>query len=393
MSTLTSRTPSYRLHKPTGLAVVTLGSRDIYLGKFGAPESRAEFDRVLAEWLANGRRLPTLAASASDVSINEMMLAYLTFADGYYVKNGKPTTEPVNIRLALRPLRRLYGHTLARSFGPLALKAVRQVMIATGLCRSEVNKRVRHVLRAFKWAVGEEIVPPSIHHGLRAVSGLRRGRSDVRESEPVRPVPEAFVDAIRPHVARQVWAMVELQRLTGMRPGEVCILRGCDLDTSGRVWVYRPSEHKTEHQGRERFVYFGPQAQEVLRPWLRVDLSASLFQPLEAMKEYRAALRRERKTRVQPSQAARARKRSPVKAPGERYDTGSYRRAIAYGCKRADVPKWHPHQLRHNAATRLRKEFGLDTARAVLGHSSTAVTEVYAELDRGKAAEAMRIIG
>ncbi len=57
------------------------------------------------------------------------------------------------------------------------------------------------------------------------------------------------------------------------------------------------------------------------------------------------------------------------------------------------MPKWHPHQLRHNAATRLRKEFGLDTARAVLGHSSTAVTEVYAELDRDKAAHAMARIG
>ena len=56
-------------------------------------------------------------------------------------------------------------------------------------------------------------------------------------------------------------------------------------------------------------------------------------------------------------------------------------------------PAWHPNQLRHNAATRLRKEFGLDTARAVLGHSSTAVTEVYAELDSEKAAAAMERVG
>jgi integrase len=55
--------------------------------------------------------------------------------------------------------------------------------------------------------------------------------------------------------------------------------------------------------------------------------------------------------------------------------------------------RWHPHQLRHNAATRLRKEFGLDTARAVLGHASAAVTEVYAEMDGAKAAEAMERVG
>ena len=209
----------------------------------------------------------------------------------YYVKNGKPTTEPVNIRLALRPLRQLYGHTLAREFGPLRLKTVRQAFIDSGLCRSEVNKRVRHVLRAFKWAVGDEMVPPSVHHGLKAVQGLRRGRADVRESEPIRPVPDAFVDAIAPHVSRQVWAMVELQRLSGMRPGEVCSMRSIDVDMSGRIWVYTPESHKTEHHGRERRIYLGPKAQATLRPWLRAELTAYLFSPAEAEAERRAEQR------------------------------------------------------------------------------------------------------
>jgi hypothetical protein len=177
------RIPSYRLHKATGLAVVTITSRDVYLGKHDTPESRAEYDRLIAEWLATGRR-PIVAESTSetDLTINETLLAYLRHADAYYVKNGKPTSEPANIRLALRPLRKLYGHTPARDFGPLRLKTVRQAMIGTGLCRNEVNKRVRQIIRAFKWAVGEEMVPPSTHHGLKAVSGLRRGRADVRES-------------------------------------------------------------------------------------------------------------------------------------------------------------------------------------------------------------------
>ena len=94
-----------------------------------------------------------------------------------------------------------------------------------------------------------------------------------------------------------------------------------------------------------------------------------------------------------PSQAARTRERAPKKAPSDRYDTDSYGRAITYGCKRAGVPKWHPHQLRHNAATRLRKEFGLDVARVILGHSSPVVTEVYAEVDRAKAIVVMGRIG
>jgi integrase len=386
------RTPSYRLHRPTGQAVVTLNGRDVYLGKYDTPASRAEYDRVVAEWLVNGRQLGR-PGGAGDLTVTELILAYFRFAEGYYRKNGAPTTEVESIRVSLRPLRRLYGPTPARDFGPLALKAVRQAFVDSGLCRNEVNKRAGRVVRCFKWAVENEMIPPGVHHGLKAVAGLRKGRSGVRESEPVKPVPEAFVDAVRPHVARQVWAMIELQRLTGMRPGEVVIMRTCDLDTAGAVWVYTPSTHKTEHHDRSRQIFLGPRAQDVLRPWLRTDLSAFLFSPREAMEERSAARRRARRTPLTPSQRARTRKADPGRAPGERYDTHSYHIAVRRGCQAAGVPTWGPNRLRHNAATRLRREFGLDVARVILGHSSPAVTEVYAEVDRVKAIEVMGRVG
>jgi hypothetical protein len=203
------RTPSYRLHKPTGQAVVTLNGRDFYLGKFGSPESRGEYDRLVAEWLTNGRTLSRPASpNGSDLTINELLLAFVQWAESYYRKEGRVTGEVTNIKYAVRTLRELYGPTPARDFGPLQLKTVRQAIVESGLCRNEVNRRVRIIVRAFKWAVGEGMVPPSVHQGLQAVSGLRRGRADVRESEPVGPVPEAFVAAIRPYVSRQVWAMV-----------------------------------------------------------------------------------------------------------------------------------------------------------------------------------------
>ena len=389
----TSRTPSYRLHKPSGQAVVTIDGRDFYLGRHGSDQSRAEYDRMIAEWLANGRRLPaTVPGLGGDLTVNEMLAAYLRHADSYYVKNGKPTVEPGNIRLAIRPLRLLYGHTGARDFGPLALKAVRKAMVDAGLCRSEINRRIGRLIRAFKWAVSEEMVPPSVHQSLQTVIGLRRGRTDVRESEPVMPVPDASVEAIRPHVARQVWAMVELQRLSGMRPGEVVSMRTIDLETTGQVWTYTPENHKTEHHGKRRLVHLGPRAQAILEPWLRSKEHLPLFSPAEAMVERLEARRGARKTSVQPSQQSRAKAR-PKKFPGTCYSVESYRRAIAYGCLRAGVSSWHPHQLRHNAATRLRKEFGLDVARAVLGHSSPVVTEIYAERDELVATRAMEQIG
>jgi hypothetical protein len=190
-------TPSYRRHKPSNQAVVTIGCRDFYLGLYGSPASRAEYDRLIAEWLTSGRR-----HSQSDpggLSINELLVAYLDFADGYYRKGGNPTRELDNIKLALRPLRRHYGMTPADRFGPLALKAVRSSMVEAGLCRNEDNKRVGKIARVFRWAAENELLPVTIHQPLKAVSGLKKGRSAVRESEPVKPVPETHVEAVRPY--------------------------------------------------------------------------------------------------------------------------------------------------------------------------------------------------
>jgi hypothetical protein len=180
-------------------------------------------------------------------------------------------------------------------------------------------------------------------------------------------------------------------------------MRTIDVDTSGRVWIYTPKSHKTEHHGRERRIHLGPAAQEILRPWLRPELTAYLFSPREAMDELQIGRRKARRTPLTPSQRNRKREPRPERAPGERYDPKVYGHAIGYGIVHANrererlgfplIPRWGPNRLRHNAATRLRREFGLDVARAVLGHSSPVVTEVYAELDGAKAADAMERVG
>jgi integrase len=400
MPRLIRKLPSYRLHKPSGRAVVTLDGRDYYLGDFGTPESRDAYERLLAEWLADRRRRGVPAGSASataplaNLTINELLLAFWRHAERHYrTPGGEPTRELDNYRDSIRPLKQLYGATLARRFSPLKLKALRATLIEAGLSRGTINQRVGRIIRIFKWGVSEELLPSEVYQSLRTVGGLQKGRTAAKESARVRPVPGAHVEAIRPHVSRQVWAMIELQRLSGMRPGEVTGLRTCDLDTSGPVWRYQPARHKAEHHGKGRSIFLGPRAQAILRPWLRTEPFAYLFQPREAMAEFRAEQRRNRRTPLYPSVLARPRVADPKQAAGLRYSTRSYYHAIRKACERGGVPPWHPHQLRHDAATRLRKEFGLDVARAVLGHSSPAVTEVYAELDAAKAAEAMEKVG
>jgi integrase len=184
-----------------------------------------------------------------------------------------------------------------------------------------------------------------------------------------------------------------------MRSGELCQIRPCDLDTGGETWVFRPAHHKTAHLGQPRMVRIGPRARHYLEPLLPPDLTAYVFSPRRARAERYAAKRARRKSKVQPSQICRAKKR-PKRAPGARYTTGSYYSAVLYGIEQArkagalaEDTRWHPHQLRHNHATAVRRQFGLDAARAVLGQRSLAIADTYAEIDAALAAKVAREIG
>jgi integrase len=345
------RIPAYRLHRPSGQAVVTLNGHDHYLGKHGTTESHAEYERLIARWLADGRRP---IRDAAGPSVNEVILAFWGHAREYYRKNGRATSQVKIVRAACKGARDRFGPEPAAEFGPAQLKAIRQHWVDAGDSRYYINKRIGVLKQVMAWAAAEELVPGPVAAALRMVRGLGRGRTPAPDRDPVPPAPEADVAATLAHLPAPVAAMVRLQLLTGMRPGEACALRPCDLDRGGAVWTYRPPAHKTEHHGRERIIYLGPQAQAILAPHL------------EGL------------------------------APADRAFLGvvqSYRRTIARGCARAGVPTWRPNQLRHNAATRLRAEFGLDVAQVILGHSTADVTQVYAEVDRDKAIEVMRRVG
>lgn len=77
--------------------------------------------------------------------------------------------------------------------------------------------------------------------------------------------------------------MIELQRLTGTRPGGAGLMRTCDVETSGSVWVCTPSAHKTERHDRDRKVYLGPRAPAVVKPRLLTDLTSYPLSPAEAV--------------------------------------------------------------------------------------------------------------
>ncbi len=329
-------TPSYLKHKATGRGRVVIDGKTYYLpGKYKSPESVAEYHRLCAEWSANHATiLPNPSSSRQytgvdfrgnttnqcGLFVSELIVGYTRHADQYYVKDGERTSEVSIIDAAMRPVRKLYGHTLAKDFGPIALESCRNALLVQHtqppdekgrvprqLSRNTINKMVAAIRLMFRWAASKEMIPGSVPGELATLPGLRKGRSTARETAKVRPARDEFVEKSLEFMPRQVAAMVQLQLLTGMRPGEVVIIRTCDLNTTGKIWEYNPSSFKTEHHELERgrTVYIGPRAQEILRPWLKADLEAFLFSPAEAFAELQAERREARQTPVYASHAAR----------------------------------------------------------------------------------------
>lgn len=406
--------PSYRLHKASGRAVVTLGGQDVYLGPYGSVESRLKYSQAVAEFTLTGRVLKTETIETPETTVNDVIAAYWLHAEAYYVKNGKPTSELHAVKNVLKPVRKLFGNEPAKNFGPAKLKEIRRRWVKDGHTRGTVNRDAQRVVRAFRWAASEELIPATIPQSLSTVSGLRKGRTEAKESIPVRPVDVDTVTTTIEHLCPVVADMVRLQLLTGMRPGEVCAVRPVDVDRSGDVWEFRPGAHKTEHHGRERVIFVGPEGQRILAPYLLRESTAFCFSPADAVKQQREAKNARRMT---PPHHGNRRGYCPQGLagkdakwePGDQYTNNSYRKAIHRACDAAFPPpdgakraaltrwrsehRWSPNRLRHTKATEIRKRFGLDAAQVILGHSFADVTQIYAERDADKAREVARAIG
>ena len=443
------KTPSYRRRKGRNQALVTLTDsttrkrRDYWLGEYGTPESRELYHRVIAEWEARGRRLPRPPEEPTQLRQSETLELSVLLRDfKRFSEQHDEYGEYRSFVILMRLMKKLFGRTPASEFGPKKLRMLREEMIRGDATedpprrpwsRKYINQQVQRIRRIFKWAAAHEMVPATVYQTLRTVEPLKRGRCAAREHPKVGPAPSDMVDAVLPFLSKPVRGLVELQLLTGARAGELIELRVCDIevDKETGVWSYRPLKHKNAHREHERVVYFGPRAQDILQPFLTERAETDyLFSPAEADEARREERHAKRTTPLSSGNSPGMNVvEIPERSPGEQYTTNAYRRAIEYACRQAFPPppelarlkeekvkdwharlkkerKWealkawyrehrfHPHQLRHNAGTSIRREFGLEAAQLALGHASAVVTDaVYAERDRAKVIEIMRKIG
>ena len=396
--------------RPWSASAVRTVSRSL-----GTPEAQAEYDRLARDLVLERTATHHRKRRNHRQRVDSRLLEALE--QHYRRSDGTPTSELDLVRLALRPVNELYGYTAANCFGPThsrrSANDSSKGYFAEG--RSSTMAHPPDVPLGRRERTGAALDA----YGLQAVRGLQRGRTEAKDYAPVRPVPEAWIEAVRPHVASPVRAMIDLQLLTGMRPGEVVIMRGCDLDRSGAIWTYRPKEHKTAHHGHEHLVYLGPKAQEIVSRFLKSKPDAFL---LLSRRCPRGTVRGEAGEPENEGSAIAGWKRRTSAAEAAVVDVASYRRAIKYACERA-FPL--PEHLRPQTGgtdrrtseaddarggvrgevlaegTRLasapasaqrrrrslRKEFGIEAARIILGHRNLRVTEIYAEADREQAME------
>ncbi len=427
------RVPSLRLHKASGQAVVTVRGRDIYCGRWGSPDADANYRRVIADFLASGaevvrhhgldraggRRRAFPPPTARAISVSELLLAYLEFAEGYY---PPPSRETEILKLSCRAVREIFGNIPADAFGVRQLKSVRQRWIDEGLARKYINAKVSRIVRIWQWAAEEELVPASAWHALKSLNGLRYGRSAAKESEPKTSVPEADFWRITPKLSPPVRAILELLWWTGARSGEICSLRTCDIIRESEPWQYCPARHKNAHRGHKRAIFFGPKARAILREFLDEENPQKyLFSPADVVIAKREAAKVPHRSDVRRAQAAATKRKlesrrrlvktgksrpKTSRRAGDRYNRHSLANALRRSCKKHGTPYFNPHRLRHTARSRLDelvgqaasaavvgKAFASDESTATLGHAHRTMSAKYGSPCYGLAAMTMEKFG
>jgi integrase len=396
--------PAYRPHKPTGQARVTIGGKTYYLGKYGTPESKQKYRQTLADKWMQTDATPRVSKpeNAAEVTVRKLAIEFGKFAKRKYGDSH----EWRQIQSVLKVIRETYGYLPVAEFCPIRFENYRLSLVDQGLSRSVVKRKSNYVVRMFKQGVKLGIIPAELWQRLLAV-----GPVEMQCKPPVRvkPADPAMVEATQDELTPTLRDMVKVHRLIGARPSEVCNMRPCDIDRSGDIWIYTPPTHKTENYGHSRHILIGPQAQEILKRYLLRDSQSYCFTPAESYEQHYRQRNESRKTPASCGNGPKPRKPKTFKP---NYNKDSYRRAIERAALRAfPMPKdvkrdkkksdqwkakyvWKPNQLRHLAASSARKEFDLETAQILLGHSNKATTEkFYAEIDQSRAVDFARAFG
>jgi integrase len=371
--------------------------KSVYLGVYDSPESKAEYARriqLLSTTTGTTDETKLAAPSAADITVAELLVAFLNHAEQHYRHpNGTPTSSVWAFKLAAKPLRELFAYLPAREFGPNALKTLRSRMVELEWSRRTVNAAVTSVRSIFRWGVSEELVPVEVLARLESVAGLQRGRTTAYDPDPITPVSDADVNAVLGLVPHGVRGLILFQRHTGARPGEAVSLTRSQIDMTGAVWTYKPTAHKTAWRGKRRTIPLGPRCRVLLNEYLTENPNAPVFPTADGtaytVSGYRQAVERACDRAFPVPEPLGQRDDETVAEWNVRLTPDEHKKVRKW----QQEHRWHPNQLRHTFATEARRLFGLEGAQVVLGHTKADITQVYAERDSALAVKVVSEIG
>ena len=235
MPKLNNRLPKYC--KLNNYAVVYHYGKPHYLGLHGSPESKIAYSRFIAEIQAS----PTafLPTGEENVTVRELTAAFLDYAKA----NTAKKSYSFNRVIVLDFLDKFYGDdTPVDSFKPSCLKLVREEMVKSRrFCRKIVNRCINSIISIFAWGVENDLVQETTWRALKAVKALQEGTPGTFDNEEREPISDDVIRRTLPFMPPTLRAMVQLQRMLGMRPNEIFKMRASDIDTSRKngLWYYR----------------------------------------------------------------------------------------------------------------------------------------------------------
>ncbi len=214
--------PTLRWCKSINQFVIYVNRKRISLGR-DRQAAEKRFRATLANPDATSAQID---AAEHNLTVSESLDLYATFARGRYADQRTRS----RIHAAIEAACECHATTAASAFRGRALRDVRDALVnrKPALSRTYINHLISRLKTAFTWLAAEEYVPADVLASLRAVRALERGRGGV-ERPKVSPIDQATVDATLAHASTVLAAMVRVQQLTGMRPGELCVMRGQDL--------------------------------------------------------------------------------------------------------------------------------------------------------------------
>ncbi|NBW15523.1 MAG: hypothetical protein EBR82_46810 [Caulobacteraceae bacterium] len=352
-------------------------SHQRWFGPWGSAEARANYAAFCREWIDKQEVQEIPRGGTKGGTVADLVDAWLSECKVRCRKFGRLTSSWHTQRQAMKGAMEILGERRLDALQVYDFEAVQRYFISLKLTTETINKYFAVIGQALRFGVPRGYGTLEIVARYGAVRSLRVGQGEGAEREPVVSVDGARLNAVLSYLESceqgerggTLARMIRLQISSGLRPGEVCALRWDWIHTDLGTWrcIVPDRVNKTAHRGKKRVVLFGPNSRAILlgqQGQGQGNSSGVVFLFDYERKQGKRELTRD-----------------------------VYARWIREACDTVGVPRWHPHQLRHNRATAVREAYSsAAAAAAAIGTTLDVAAEIYcdpSELAARKIAEEM----